>query len=88
MNGLGAHSGGGSYRRITFEGGLGAHAIAAWVADNVCFFNPNFGEFSFDSRVKFRRWFLNVFWDQSLYSKILGGRWQVTEYSEVAKPSR
>jgi len=47
--------------------GNGGHALAAYVGrDDVAFFDPNFGDFYFDSRAKFKS-FMRKFWEASGY---------------------
>ena len=41
---------------LLFMRGNGAHAMCAWIGADVAFFDPNVGEFWFDSRQKFYRW--------------------------------
>jgi hypothetical protein len=57
------------YRLISLRksAGGGGHMVAAWVAQDVMFMDPNFGEFWFDSREKFMRWFPQ-FWVLSGYA--------------------
>ncbi|MDW9425837.1 YopT-type cysteine protease domain-containing protein, partial [Yersinia enterocolitica] len=38
----------------------------------VTFFDPNFGEFHFSDKEKFRKWFTNSFWENSMYHYPLG----------------
>ena len=59
---------GGAYQLIYIYGASGAHAMAAWTAEDVSFFDPNFGEFWFQNPAKFREWFKD-FWTASGYSR-------------------
>jgi hypothetical protein len=40
--------------------------MAAWVAEDVAFFDPNYGEFWFERPATFVNWF-TTFWHKSLY---------------------
>ncbi|MBL8849997.1 MAG: hypothetical protein JNG89_09940 [Planctomycetaceae bacterium] len=51
-----------------YIGGKGAHSCAAWVGEDVAFFDPNFGEFYFDKHANFEKFFLYM-WDRSGYIK-------------------
>ncbi|EKO3831773.1 YopT-type cysteine protease domain-containing protein [Vibrio harveyi] len=56
------------FKKIGLEGPSNAHAVAAAVdGDNVTFFDPNFGEFSFSSKEDFTNWFTQDFWHKSGY---------------------
>ncbi|WP_066014799.1 YopT-type cysteine protease domain-containing protein [Endozoicomonas atrinae] len=46
----------GNYALIGIQGYSG-HAIAAWIAQDACFFDPNFGEFYFSDKNAFINWF-------------------------------
>ena len=71
----------GCYKRIGVGSNIGAHAMAAFVTkDDVTFFDPNFGEFHFEKPKDFLKWFNDVFWQVSLYRRILSGTWGVAEY--------
>ncbi|MBO9480946.1 MULTISPECIES: YopT-type cysteine protease domain-containing protein [Gammaproteobacteria] len=37
--------------------GFSGHAMAAWIAQDACFFDPNFGEFYFSDKNTFINWF-------------------------------
>lgn len=75
---------GGQYKKIGIEGKAGAHAMAAWVAEDVCFFDPNFGEFWFRTRNDFINWFAGSFWLRSMYFAGLSGRFEIFSYSKRA----
>ncbi|MDA3962969.1 MAG: YopT-type cysteine protease domain-containing protein [Planctomycetota bacterium] len=56
------------YRTISLRRATGGgHAAAAWVGTDVCFMDPNFGEFWFPSHAQFRAWFAS-FWAISNYA--------------------
>ncbi|CNK84434.1 T3SS effector cysteine protease YopT [Yersinia pseudotuberculosis] len=71
---LDTHGIGYGYKKIHLSGQMSAHAIAAYVNEKsgVTFFDPNFGEFHFSDKEKFRKWFTNSFWDNSMYHYPLG----------------
>lgn len=76
----------GSYRAIGIWGPGGAHAMAAWVGQDVAFFDPNFGEFWFESQAGFVNWF-PTFWQKSHYSNPrfgLSDRYELVDYSRAA----
>ena len=52
---------GGSYILISILGN-GGHAMAAYVGEDVAFFDPNFGEFWFPSINEFYSWFQQFWW--------------------------
>lgn len=56
---------GGAYVLISVLGD-GGHAMAAYVGQDIAFFDPNFGEFWFPSHLDFYRFFLD-FWKLSGY---------------------
>ncbi|MEO0820752.1 MAG: YopT-type cysteine protease domain-containing protein [Pseudomonadota bacterium] len=60
------------FRKLSFSGRAGAHTVGLLIAGNVVFFDPNFGEFEFDSIEKFREWF-KLYWVKSLYNLGLSG---------------
>jgi hypothetical protein len=49
-----------------YIGGNGAHSCAAWVGQDIAFFDPNFGEFYFSNHADFEKFFLYM-WDRSGY---------------------
>ena len=61
----------GNYALIGIYGKEG-HTMAAWVGQEVCFFDPNFGEFYFPDKHSFISWF-PVFFNKSPYSWPLVG---------------
>lgn len=52
----------GYYVMIGIHGKSGGHCMAAFVGQDVCFFDPNFGEYWFPKRADFVRWFTSHFW--------------------------
>lgn len=74
--------GAGCYKKLGLSGMGGAHAMALWVAQDVVFFDPNFGEFWFASPARFRAWFTQDFWYRSLYFAGLSGRFVLMPYAK------
>jgi YopT-type cysteine protease-like protein len=74
----------GHYQKIGVEGKGGAHAMAAWVANDVCFFDPNFGEFWFETKDAFKKWFTSYFWKSSMYAMALSGSYHIRAYAGKA----
>lgn len=61
----------GCYKQFSFRRDGGGHATALWVGEDVTFFDPNYGEYWFEKREDFKRWF-SLFWEEtygSRYSK-------------------
>ncbi|MGG5820950.1 YopT-type cysteine protease domain-containing protein [Falsiroseomonas sp. HW251] len=56
----------GTYAIINILGKAGGHAMAAWVGEDVAFFDPNFGEFYFPKNADFQKFF-PTFWRKSGY---------------------
>ena len=52
----------GYYVMIGIHGKSGGHCMAAYVGQDVCFFDPNFGEYWFPQRANFVKWFTSNFW--------------------------
>ena len=75
---------GGQYKKIGISGRMGAHAMAAWVAEDVAFYDPNFGEFWFETKQQFVAWFNGEFWRRSLYCAGLSGEYDICTYGKVA----
>ena len=46
-----------NYALVGISGHISGHTLAAWVGNDVCFFDPNFGEFYFHHRQSFLNWF-------------------------------
>ncbi len=70
--GQGLKNSGGCYRMISFKGTGGGHVVAAWVAEDVAFFDSNFGEFWFEKPANFAKWF-PMFWQKAGYGQMFGG---------------
>jgi YopT peptidase len=69
------------YLLIGIMGSQGGHAMAAFVGRNdVCFFDPNFGEFWFESRAKYKE-FMKDFWRTSGYRNDYTG-YQLWDYGK------
>lgn len=64
----GQNRGTGFYKQIIFRSPGSGHSCAAWVGTDVCFFDPNYGEFWFPSAEKFKEWF-RFFLGRSGYRK-------------------
>ena len=78
------HTGGaGCYKKLSLSGKFGAHTMALWVAQDVAFFDANFGEFWFESRTNFFNWFTQKFWSSSLYNIGLSGGYEVWPYAKA-----
>ncbi|WP_299584851.1 YopT-type cysteine protease domain-containing protein [uncultured Microbulbifer sp.] len=60
---------------------------SAWVTQNIAFFDPNVGEFWFESRASFFNWFSQSFWYQSMYAAGLSGSYAVRSYVPRANRS-
>ncbi|MEO1656346.1 MAG: YopT-type cysteine protease domain-containing protein [Pseudomonadota bacterium] len=65
------------YKQLSFHGNRGGHAVALWVAQDVMFFDPNFGEFWFEHVADFRRWFTHHFWEKSGYGRMFDQEYTV-----------
>lgn len=75
--------GAGCYKKLWLAGVGGEHVMALWVAQDVVFFDPNFGEFWFGERARFFNWFTKSFWHTSLYSVGLSGRYELLPYAKA-----
>ena len=73
----------GCYKRISISGRGGAHSMAAWVAQDVMFFDPNYGEFWFETRARFISWFCTAFWYMSPYAAGLSGDYELRSYARL-----
>lgn len=72
----------GSYRMIGVWGKGGAHAMAAYVGlHDIAFFDPNFGEFWFESKQQFVPWFTETFFPRAHYTSQLGQRFELHDYA-------
>lgn len=58
----------GYYRSFCFLGASGGHITTMWIAQDVAFFDPNFGEYWFERKDDFARWF-PTFWSASGYQR-------------------
>jgi YopT peptidase len=72
------------YKIIGFSGTAGGHATAAWVGTDVCFFDPNFGEFWFETRLGFRKFFPRFF--EYAYGTTLSQIYALYAYGRAARP--
>lgn len=73
----------GDYRTIGVWGRVGGHAMAAYAGLNsVMYFDPNFGEFSFNSHDRFTNWFVNEYYPSSFYTKFLGNSYEVYRFKK------
>jgi len=52
----------GFYVMIGVYGPGGGHCMAAFIGQDVCLFDPNFGEYWFPNRGDFVKWFQSAFW--------------------------
>ena len=69
------------YRSISIHREGGGHAMAAWVGQDVCFMDPNYGEFWFETVDGFRNWFID-FWVTSGYATKYDVDCQVLSYGK------
>lgn len=79
-------NGTGSYRTIGIWGSGGGHAMAAWVGQDVAFFDPNYGEFWFERRQDFINWW-PTFFKKSMYSMKKVGlcrKYEIMDYAKKA----
>lgn len=75
-----------SYKIISIHGQAGGHAVAAFVAADAVFFDPNYGIFYFDKADDFRQWFGEpggYYWESN-YVRELGDDFVIKSYA----PSR
>jgi len=78
-----ARGGGRRWRIIGIWGLVGGHAMAYSGDDSGCaFFDPNYGAFAFPSKTKFRDWFVHAFYPMAFYTKILGRRYELHDYTK------
>ena len=75
--------GDGTYRMIGIYGGDGSHCMCAFVGQDVAFFDPNFGEFWFEKRADFQKWFGEYFWPKSFYDWMLNKRFTIRDYARA-----
>lgn len=72
---------GGSYKQLSFHNpDGGGHAVAAWVERDVAFFDPNYGEYWFETKADFRKWF-GKFWVTTGYGAKYTGDYNFTAYA-------
>lgn len=76
------NSRGGSYALVSVIGPDGGHALAAWVGEDIAFFDPNFGEFWFPTHQNFQRWFVR-YWSITDYKQYYDTFW-ITPYGREA----
>ena len=71
----------GSYRIVGIWGRSGGHCMAAYTGlKDIAFFDPNFGEFWFEDKAKFKTWFAESFFVRSTYSKLMDDRYELHDY--------
>lgn len=58
--------------------------MAAWVAKDITFFDPNFGEFWFPDAAAFVAWFSGSFWYRSFYAAGLSGSYEIDIFGRLA----
>ncbi len=75
--------GDGTYRMIGIHGSVGGHCMCAFVGQDVCFFDPNFGEFYFPKRDDFAKWFGDYFWPKSFYDWALSNKFELRDYARA-----
>lgn len=72
-----------SYKIISIHGQAGGHAVAAFVAADAVFFDPNHGIFYFDQADDFRQWFGEpggYYWESN-YVRELGDDFTIKSYA-------
>jgi YopT peptidase len=70
------------YKIFTFSGTNYSHACAAWVAQDVCFFDSNYGEYWFETATGFRKFFPKFF--EFIYREHFAKTWNVYSYGKKA----
>lgn len=75
--------GDGTYRMIGIYGGDGSHCMCAYVGQDVAFFDPNFGEYWFEKRADFERWFGEYFWPKSFYDWMMSKSFTIRDYARA-----
>ncbi len=78
------------YRQLSIGGGGdrndpkqgGRHAVVAWVAEDVLFFDPNHGEYWFERTDMFRQWFME-YWLLTRYAKRYQGEYKILTYQKL-----
>ena len=78
-----SRGGNGSYRIIGIYGGDGGgHCMACFTGlQDIAFFDPNFGEFWFEDKKKFKAWFREAFFVKSTYSRLMNNRYELFDYA-------
>ena len=78
-----SRGGTGSYRIIGIYGSGGSgHCMACYTGlKDIAFFDPNFGEFWFEDKRKFVKWFTDDFFPKSFYSNILNDHYELFDYA-------
>ena len=78
-----SRGGTGSYRIIGIYGGDNSgHCMACYTGlSDIAFFDPNFGEFWFEDKRKFQRWFSEAFYVRSLYSRLMDDHYELFDYA-------
>lgn len=70
----------GPYVLISLMGGpRSGHTVAAFLSDDIAFFDPNFGEFYFEDRAAFAEWF-GRYWLHSDYTSKYGSFYILSYY--------
>lgn len=78
-----SRGGSGSYRIIgIYEKGNSGHCMACYTGlQDIAFFDPNFGEFWFEDKTRFRNWFTDEFFPKSLYSLMMNHHYELFDYA-------
>lgn len=77
-----------SYKLLRFQGRrnpagkVATHVCAAWVGNDVTYFDCNYGEFWFPTRSAFRQWFFH-YWFASFYPEQCGNYYMISAYSPL-----
>lgn len=72
------------YKQLSIHSSSGGgHAVAAWVAEDVLFFDPNYGEYWFETPRQFRTWFYQ-FWCISGYVNKYQAGYKINCYGKPA----
>ncbi len=77
-----SRGGTGSYRIIGIYGSdASGHCMACYTGlQDIAFFDPNFGEFWFEDKKKFQKWFMEDFYVKSLYSRMMNDHYELFDY--------
>ena len=76
-----SHKSAGHYKLLMLQGRWAGHAMALWVAEDIVFFDPNFGEIWFENPYKFAIWFAQEFWSTSRYNVGLNKAYDIASLS-------